>query len=226
MNDYINPTMEVAKGISEYSVFVMIASVFIVSFGVILYFILKMFKQANKDNKDFLAKAFDNQQKMFESNQKMFENQQKVLESILDLQKNNNASIYQLKESLTGEVMNQVRILMKYVFTSNKDFICRTIIGHIKEKDNLEDRDAIGKKVKSMLNNLYKTMKADIDVYRYNGIKLSEYCLDEWLDRAYKYSMDAIYDGKEYHRDTYFRGLDILFEAINIEFFENLKRMA
>ena len=87
---------------NDYGVLIVIAAVFVVLSSGILSFLLWMYKKSNKDNHYFMTK-------MFESQQKMFDSQQTLLQSILDFQKANNASIYQLKESLTGEDLNRIR---------------------------------------------------------------------------------------------------------------------
>lgn len=220
MNEFINPTMEVAKGISEYSIFVMIASVFIVTFGVILYSLIRTLKKSNDDNKEFLTK-------MFESQQKQSEYQHKVLESILDLQKSNNASIYQLKESLTGEDFNRIRSEVEDGFGFDLHQICVGIIARIKDgfAGKLDDSKAdIERQVRSSIENLYEKRHRKFDYFMYDGQKLSDFIDQKWKDEICDYVISAVNDGQEYHRKHYLDELGLRFDKFTNELFKRLKK--
>ena len=155
----------------------------------------------------------------------ILETQQKTLDAILRSQTSQENKLEQIKETLTGEILNQIRVLMAYAFESNQHAICTTVIANIKENNETDDRKATEKKVIVILNNIYKKLKSDIDAFQYNGRKLSEFFSDEWVALVNDYCVKAIYDGKKYHREPYLRGLDTIFKTIKIEFFENLKKM-
>ena len=195
---------EIARGISEFGMLAISAGSYIVFTLIMMIFFLRTFtKMINKT----------------------VNTQQEKLDNIIKSQEEQNVKISQVKEALTGEIFNQIRVLMSYVLESNRHSICTTIIGEIKEKKSGENKPATEKKVKTILENLYRKMKVDIDAFQYNGKRLSEYCSDEWIKLVHDFCIESIYDGKEYHRDPYLNGLDIIFNSIKIEFFDNLKRM-
>lgn len=200
-----------SSGIREYGVFVMIAAVFLCAF------IILFISQNRQQNK-----MVNQQNNMIDQ---IFNKQQSTIDSILELLKVQGSSITQMKEALTGENISQVRVLIFYALEYNKHAICTTVIGQIKEKNGIENKGTVEKNVRSILMNLYKKLTTDIDEFQYYRRKLSEYFSEEWVERVYAFCMESIYDGKEYHREPYLRGLDILFEAIKIEFFENIKRI-
>ena len=197
--------VEVAKGIGELGMLVIAAASFVIISLVMMIFIFRWFMRMINN---------------------IFNAHQKTLDNIMLSQTTQENKLDALKESMTGEVYNQVRVLMRYALEFNQHAVCTTVIGNVKEKNGLDNRKSIEKKTRALLTNLYKTLKTDIDTFRYNGRRLSEYCLDEeWLERVYNYCLTAIYDGNEYHRERYLRELGILFEGIRLEFFENLKNI-
>jgi hypothetical protein len=129
-----------------------------------------------------------------------------------------------LKDALTGEILNQIRVVSNYAFDYNKHVICTTI-GDIKEENNIEDRDAIEKKLTVILKNLYDRRNAEFDAFHYNGRKLSYYANESWADDVMKLCLNAIYDGKVYHRNLYLKILERFYERVKLQFIENLKKM-
>ena len=200
----IQDGLSTAKGISEFGMLAMAAGFYLVVTALMMIIFIRWFVSLVN---------------------RIFDTQQKSLDGVLISLNAQGVVIKQVKEAVTGEVYNQVRVLMYYAFEFNKHAICASVIGHIKENNGLDNREAVSANVRALLNNLYRAMKTDIDTCAYNGNKLSAYCSDEWVNSIHDYCMTSIYDGKNYHRDTYMRGLDTQFERIKIEFFENLKKV-
>lgn len=201
METAIPQAIGVATGISEVGLLVTVAGFYLVITAIMMIVFIRWFVRLVN---------------------KIFDTQQVTLENILQAQKMQDSKISQLKEALTGEILNQVRAFSNYAFDYNMHQVSVSI-GQIKDDNNLENRDAVEKKVRAILGNLYNRRNSNFDFFTYNGRKLSYYTNPEWEDIVFKYCVDAIYDGEPYHRTRHLDGLDIIYERIKIEFFNNLK---
>lgn len=201
LQENVPDVLEIAKGIADYGYGNIAAAAFTFIGLTIMIFVFRWFMKIIN---------------------RMFDNQQKTLDAIVHGLAKSDNKLDQLKEALTGEIYNQVRVVANYAFDFNKHQVCITI-GQIKEENNLEDREAVENKLKSVMENLYNRRNSDFDVFTYNGRKLSSYTNKQWADDMYKYCIDAVYDGKPYHRRKYLHDLDIKYESIKVEFFNNIK---
>jgi len=203
MEDVVNEIIEVSKGISEAGLLVITAAFYLIVTATMMIIIMRWFVRLVN---------------------KIFDAQQTTLDSILELQKGQDVKINQVKEALTGEVFNQIRVVADYAFDYNKIQIVLTI-AQVKEENNLDDRDRVEKKVKMILENFYNRRNSNFDAFTYNGKKLSYYANPEWTKKIYNFCIESIYDGRVYHRDYYIKNLDRFYEEVKVEFFNNLRRM-
>jgi hypothetical protein len=200
--DEITHAINVSKSVSEFGVLVVTAAAFVIAAIGLQAFFSKTTKKLIND---------------------IITTQQTMLKEILELLRGQNAGIGELKEALTGEILNQIRIVSNYAFDYNKYQVLMAI-AQIKEGNNLENIQTVERKLKMILNNLYNKRNSDFDAFAYNGKKLSYYTNPEWSEHIYKFCIDAIYDGNAYNRDKYLHNLNIFYEEVKIEFFDNLKR--
>ena len=200
--EQVSGVIEVARGISDFGMLEMAAAAFIVMSLVLLFFVIRWFMRMVNQ---------------------VFGALQKTLDTIAQGQINQEGKLDQLKEALTGEMLNQVRVFTNYAFDYNMHQVC-VAIGQIKEENNLENREAVEKKLRAILGNLYNRRNSDFDAFAYNGKKLSFFTDHKWADRIYEYCMASIYDGLAYHRRKYLLELGIFYEEIKVEFMENLRK--
>ena len=198
----VQPTIDMSKAINDHGMTTVSAAAFLIYSFIVLTVVITQFVLSIVDNRK-LKKSVE----LLVADMNLVTGQQK-----------------QILESFANEELSRIRGLMHYALDSNKHAVCVTVIGQIKEKNGIDNKAAVEKKVRGILSNIYKRLKTDLSEYEYKGKKLSDYCLDEWLEMVFEYCMEAIYDGQEYHRDVYLRGLTILFDRIKIEFFENLNK--
>ena len=195
--------MDVARGISDFGMTAMTAGFYLVVSAVTLILFIRWFiKLVNQ----------------------IFHVQQATLDSIIKAQASQEGKLDQLKEALTGEVLGQIRVVIKHVLDSTMHRVC-TSIAQVKEENHLDDKQAVEGKIRSVIENLYYHNHSDLDMFSYNGRKLSYYMNPEWLEKVYGYCITAIYDGLPYHRKKYLFELGVIYEKIRLEFFENLKKM-
>jgi hypothetical protein len=192
----------VAKGVSDFGMVVVAAGFYLTITAVMMIVILKWFVK--------LVNGIIN-------------SQQAALKEILVLQKSQDAKIGQIKEAVTSEEFNKIRVMSDYAFDFNM-FQVLLSIADIKERNNLKNRTRVEKDLHQVLNNLYERRNSDFDTFTYNGKKLSQYANHDWAERLYDLCIDAIYDGKDYQRAHYLGKLKQFYETVKIEFLDNLKK--
>jgi len=198
MNEISIPDiLTITKGISEVGLLIMTAAFYLVTTAIMMVMFAKQINRAN-------------------------ETQHLALKDVIQILKDNNIKINQLKESLTGEAFNQIRVVSTYAFDYIK-YQVLVSIAQIKEDNNLGNRQQIEEKVRLILDNLFNRMIVDFDAFLYNGNKLSYYTKREWIDKVFDYCIESIYDGREYHRKYYMINIEHIYDEVAVEFFQNLK---
>jgi len=201
--EQVATTVDVVRGISDFGMTAMTAGFYLVISAITLILFIRWFvKLVNQ----------------------IFHVQQATLDNIIKGQASQEGKLDQLKEVLTGEVLGQVRVVIKHALDSVMYQVCISI-AQIKEENHLEDNPAVENKIRSIIENLYHRNYSDLDMFSYNGRKLSYYMDPEWLERVYVYCVAAVYDGLAYHKKKYLFELGVIYEKIRLEFFENLKKM-
>jgi|GEM_PF-3024456 len=201
ITDPVTSTLTIAEGISTFGMMAIAAAAFIIFAFIIIYVFIKLFN-----------KMFDDMQK----------NQKSFFEKLVTLGIESNKKLDLLKESLTGEEMVQALTVAEYIFNYNKHQLI-VEMANIKEKNHLNDREAIEKRLKLKINNLQQRRLNDLDKFTYKGHRLSYYTEPSWGDSVFNYVIDFIYDNREYNRDYYIRLFDQMYEQVKNEFEINLK---
>ena len=197
--EYVNDTIEVAKGISEYGFMAMTTAFYLVTTGVLVVWLGKFFN-------------------------KTIQNQQEMLKSIIVSLGEQKTEIKQLKEAMTGEVYNQIRIAVKHVFRSIIHEVCITI-ADTKEGNNLSNRTAVEERIVDRVENFYKSDCADLSAFQYEGKNLAECMNPKWMNKTSDFCITSVFDEQPYHRRLYLPHLKVMFEKFRLELFENLRKM-
>ena len=195
----LTPTIEIAKGISDVGVLIVITAFYLLVTGTMMIIFIRWFvKMVNQ----------------------IINTQQDNLKNIYELQKQQDSKLTEIKESLNSEMLNQVRILYCYAFDFHKLCIVN-IVKQIKNENNIENRDYIERKITMSLRNLFEDSKSKFSSFAYNGKKLSYYMDDKWLDMVIKNCIDEIYN-EDYSEEKADKHIALLFDSIKIEFQNNL----
>ena len=215
--DPVQHVVEVAKGISEYGMLAIAAAAFVIMSLINYYYARK----SNTEQNNRMNTMVDS----------VIKTQKEMLETIIELQRGFGIKIDslhnktdQLRETITSEEFNKVRIAIKHVFKSIIHEVCITI-AQTKEDNNLENRNLIEERIRNKVINFYKSDCEDLSSFQYNGKRVGE-CMDpEWMTMVSDYCIASVFDELPYHRKQYLPHLYVMFEKFRLELLENLKKI-
>ena len=213
MQSDVEGVMVMARGISDLGVLIITAACFL--FISLITYITLLFitkKQTNNVINQFNALI-----------KNLVESQQTKLDAILEYARQNESKITQLKEAITGEEFNKIRVATNYGFDFNKLSVA-LLINETKQANNLDQKREIESQVRMAIDNLYNRFSSELDYYEYNGRKASDFLEIEWKERIYDFCMKSIYDEKSVHCKYYIKLLSHYFDEFKVKFYEKLKK--
>jgi len=177
----------------------MMAALMFVITGVVVFMLIRQYNTSDRTSKSTLA----------------------VLTELAASIKNLNIKIDEMKDLLIAETYNQAKTVIKYILAYNK-YQSIVFLGDTKS-DDLDNRDAVEKKLRLFLENLHNRRNADLDYFVYKGRKLSTFTNPAWVESLFEYLLECIYDGRPYSRDAYIFLFDNFYEKMEVECLENLR---
>ena len=208
----VDSTLVLARGISEYTLLVIAAAAFIF-ISLIMNVIWWYF---SKKQIDYMLTQHNT------LIQGIINSQQTKLDGILEYAKQTENKLNQLKEAITGQEFNKIRVSVTYGFDFNKLSIA-LFINETKSSNNLDNRSGVEKSVRMTVDNLYNRFVNEMDNFEYNGRKVSFFFDIEWKERVYEFCLYSIYDGKQHDCFNYIKSLNNYFEEFKVKFFEKLR---
>ena len=201
--------METARMISDVGMLIVAGQFYLViSVVVILYSMI----QAKKD-RTFISTLVEQTIKQNE----------KKLDTILLDNKNTESLVTQLLKSFDNNEFTKQYIVSDLVL-----FHCMQgviwLLADIKENNHLEGNEKmISEKIKISMDTLRKKAESQLDHFSFNGVKLSKYLPIDVDKKIFEYIFQCVYDGKPYHRTTYFPNLKVFFDNLVTHFVNNMK---
>lgn len=191
---------EIARGISEYGVMAIIASIYLILSALMMIAIFKWFKS-----------IID----------KVMGQQQIELNTIVDRIRDNGSMITMLAEGIRPNTMMRVRNLTGFAFDLAVEQVCR-LIKRVREENHIADHDATSQKIRKSLQVIHDDRNSRFDCFSYNGTRLSEYCDDEWIEQVAQ-----VVEGEIYHKDgannaRAYTNVKLAYDDIKTEFYKNL----
>ncbi len=118
--------------------------------------------------------------------------------------------------------MEQIRVLQSALFELAKHEVL-THLARIHSENNLHDKEMVRQKIIDVLTNIHNDRNSKLDNFKYHGLKLSEFSSSKWITRITELCMKQIYqDEKEFQYKRTFSALDIAYNHIKIEFYNNI----
>lgn len=194
--DYIN----VAKGISDFGILIIISAIFLVLSGSLMIACFRWFKSI--------------------MNKLVTDNNQHIA-SLLEETKEQNVLLTNLSESLKPETMLRLKSICSAFFDLAAERVCR-LIDRVREENNIDNREATEKKVKSILHNLHYDRNSRFDSFSYRGKRLSELTSPEWVDWVYVVFIQELYSDTLNHERTY-TNIRTVYDRIKIDFYKKLQ---
>lgn len=201
-------TLEVAKGISDYGVTIVICAVFLVLSSGLMTACFQWFKKLIND--------------MMEGDRRVLEHQQEKWEELLEETRKQNEILEDLREGHIQETQTRIRSLAGFAFDLAVEQACH-LIRRTKEENHIDNRAATHEKISKLVALAHKNRAARFSAFIYGGRPLSQYFSDEWVDKVINTVEECVYNGEEEITARTYTNLKLLYDEIKTEFFHNLK---
>lgn len=172
---------ETAHGISEFGIYVMMASFFLV--GVWLMF--RHLISTSKATTNLLIDSVN-----------------QTMKELVESNKNQEEAISELASCLKPANDIQIRNIVNTYFDLYLYRICY-LIKEVRTENHLTDRETVRRKIFLRVSNLFKRRNSEFDYIRYRNRALSEYTDSKWVERMSDLVEQEVYNSEENETRTY-----------------------
>jgi hypothetical protein len=118
--------------------------------------------------------------------------------------------------------MEQIRVIQSSFFDLAKNEMLTNLI-RIFDEDNLHDKEQVRHKIEDVLQNIHSDRDSKLDNFKYHGIQLSKFTDPKWVKKMTDVCLKQIYlNEKQFNKQAAFSALDIAYNRIKIEFYNNI----
>ncbi|WP_418202491.1 hypothetical protein [Bacteroides sp.] len=206
MNEVQHVT-EVAKGISDYGILIMIGAAYLILSVSMMVAIFKWFK------------SIINQ--LLEDSKQSSKRQQESWKDLLAETRKQNEMLTDLSEGLRTETQLRIRNLSGFAFDLSVEQVCR-LIKKIREENHIADKEATREKIRKSLSVMHEDRKSRFDPYTYRGKPLSGYCNSEWIERVAKVVEAEIYSTDGQNNGRAYTNVKLAYDDIKTDFYHKL----
>lgn len=206
MNE-VQQVTEVAKGISDYGILIMIGAAYLILSVSMMVAIFKWFK------------SIINQ--LLEDSKQSSKRQQESWKDLLAETRKQNEMLTDLSEGLRTETQLRIRNLSGFAFDLSVEQVCR-LIKKIREENHIADKEATREKIRKSLSVMHEDRKSRFDPYTYRGKPLSGYCNSEWIERVAKVVEAEIYSTDGQNNGRAHTNVKLAYDGIKTDFYHKL----
>lgn len=206
MNE-VQQVTEVAKGISDYGILIMIGAAYLILSISMMVAIFKWFK------------SIINQ--LLEDSKQSSKRQQESWKDLLAETRKQNEMLTDLSEGLRTETQLRIRNLSGFAFDLSVEQVCR-LIKKIREENHIVDKEATREKIRKSLTVMHEDRKSRFDPYTYRGKPLSGYCNSEWIERVAKVVETEIYSTDGQNNGRAHTNVKLAYDDIKTDFYHKL----
>lgn len=198
--EQIEGAVTVAKGISDWGMMAMTAAFFLVLSAGLMVACFKWFKSIIND---------------------IIKGQKDTMSELLEETRTQNSMLATLTEGLKPEVQLRIKNTSNVYFDLAKEQVCR-MIKKIREENHIADREATGKKIRSLLRNLHEDRNSRFDCYTYKGNKLSSYTNSDWIEKVALVVESEIYNESGPNNGRAYTNVSTIYDDIKLDFYHRL----
>lgn len=198
MND-VHGVTELAKGISDYGIMIIICAVFLLLSSGLMVACFKWFRST-------IENIIAYTDELRELNEKLNQN---------------NRIMQGIAEGLIPETQLRIKTLSGVFFDLAVERVCR-LIKKVREENHIANKEATRKKIRTLLNNMYEDRNSKLDNFRYKGKKLSEYSNPEWVDWVSKAFENEIYDETGPNNGRAYTNIKAVYDNIKLDFYHRM----
>lgn len=199
----MNPadTLQVAKGISEYGIMIMISAVFLILSAGLMVAFFRWFKTA-------IENIISYTDELRELNMKLDQN---------------NRIISSISEGLIPETQLRIKNISGVFFDLAAEKVCR-LIKKIREENHISNKEATKSKIRTLITNIYEDRNSKFDSFRYRGNPLSQYCNPEWIEEVSSVVEGEIYNEAGPNNARAYTNVKAVYDNIKIDFYHRLNQ--
>ena len=184
---------EVARGISEYGILVMVAAFFLVFAAGVMLWNMRAYKN-------------------------LFE---RMVSEFSDKLDKVNSMMIDVAEGLVPETQLRIKNISNVFFDLATEQVCR-MIKKVREENHIADHAATAQKVRTLLKNLYEDRNSRFDSFTYRGKKLSGYCNPEWIEWVAKAIEGELYNEAGPNNGRAYTNIKAVYDNIKLDFYHRL----
>lgn len=198
----VNETLQVAKGISDYGIMIIICAVFLVLASGLMIACFRWFKIVIEN---------------------ILNNYSEQLKSLQEMAAKNGETMIDIAEGLIPETQLRVKTISNVLFDLSMEKVCR-MIKRIREENHIVDQEATKTKIRTLLRNMYEDRNSRFDCFRYRGKKLSDYCDPSWIELVAKVIEGEIYNEAGPNNGRAYTNVKAVYDNIKLDFYHNLNK--
>lgn len=199
----ISQITEVAKGISDYGVLVVMGAVYVILSASMMIAIFKWFKSIIE--------------------RIMADNKEGMLGVLKETRKQNDL-LNDLAEGLRSETQLRIRNLTGLAFDLSVEQVCR-LIKKVRKENHIADYEATAQKIRKYLTVLHEDRNSKLDTFTYRGERLSSFCNNEWIEQVAKVVESEIYHEDGENNGRAYTNVKLAYDDIKTDFYNNLKKL-
>ena len=199
MNE-IQQTLDVAKGISEYGIMIIICAVFLVLASALMIACFRWFKSVIEN---------------------ILNDYSDKLTNLQELATKNGEAMIDIAEGLIPETQLRIKSISGVFFDLAVEKVCR-LIKKIREENHIADKETTKTKIHTLLHNLYEDRNSRFDNFRYRGKRLSEYSNPEWIEWVAKVMESELYNETGANNGRAYTNVKAVYDNIKLDFYHRI----
>lgn len=192
MNE-LQTVSEVARGISEYGILVMVAAFFLVFAAGVMLWNMRAYKNLI---------------------QRLVSDFSEKLDKV-------NSMMVDVAEGIVPETQLRIKNISNVYFDLATEQVCR-MIKKVREENHIADREATAQKVRTLLRNMYEDRNSRFDSFTYRGKKLSGYCNPEWIEWVAKAVEGELYNEAGPNNGRAYTNVKAVYDNVKLDFYHRL----
>lgn len=199
MIEEIKGVTDIAEGISNFGVMVVLCASFIILSLLMWVAIFKWFKS-----------IIDNTMK----------NNAEVMNELLKKTDAQNELLNDIADGMRPSTLLQIKNISNTCFDLSVERVCR-IIKKVREENNIINKEATKAKIRTLLCNLHEDRNSRFDNHRYRGKTLTQYTSPEWINWVAEIVESEVY-AETQNNARAFTNIEAVYSKIRLDFYHRL----
>lgn len=192
--------VEVAKGISDLGVMIMICAFFLVITGMMWVFVFKWFKHLVEG---------------------IVVRHETAINNLLVETKAQNEVLSDISAGLQPISQMQINSVCNNFFDLDCERLCR-LVKNIRRENNIENRERTRKKIETRCGALLKKRSVEFSNFMHRGKRLSEFMSDDWTQKMADIVEGEIYNDSGANNERAYANIKTGVDEMKVEFFNNI----